>query len=181
MPALKNNRHELFAQQLAQGKKADQAYVFAGFKQNRHNAANLGRQKHILTRISELQAPALRKIEVTVERLAEELGHISFHDLSDVLETRGSKVFLRKKLSELPKSVTAAIASVRATKEGIEVKFHDKLGAISLLGKHKGMFKENIDLKSGETSLADLVIASYEKGKASVAKDKPAEKPKDKG
>ena len=39
MPALKNPRHEAFAQAVARGMSASAAYVEAGYKANRHNAA----------------------------------------------------------------------------------------------------------------------------------------------
>ena len=38
-PALKNPRHEAFAQAGARGMSASAAYVEAGYKANRHNAA----------------------------------------------------------------------------------------------------------------------------------------------
>jgi phage terminase small subunit len=56
MPVLDNPRHELFAQSLAAGKSAAESYVAAGFKENRHNAATLARQQHILDRVAELLA-----------------------------------------------------------------------------------------------------------------------------
>src|SRR6516225_4596290 len=55
MPALKNPRHEALAQALARGMSASAAYVEAGYKANRHNAAALAREKHIRTRVTELQ------------------------------------------------------------------------------------------------------------------------------
>ena len=55
MPALKNPRHEAFAQALARGVSASAAYVEAGYKANRHNAATLAREEHIGTRVTELQ------------------------------------------------------------------------------------------------------------------------------
>jgi phage terminase small subunit len=169
MPALKNNRHELFAQGLAQGKPASEAHVFAGYRRNRHNASTLSKNKTILKRIAEIQAPALKRAEVTIERLAEELAHISTIDVSEVLRVTGTKVYLLKPLADLPKAITATIAALKSTKDGLEVKFHDKLTAIRLLGNHKGMFKENINL-SVEVSLADLVNASLK------AEDKPKDK-----
>ena len=46
-PALKNPRHEAFAQALARGMSASAAYVEAGYKANRHNAAALAlRETH---------------------------------------------------------------------------------------------------------------------------------------
>ena len=59
MPALKNPRHEALAQALARGMSASAAYVEAGYKANRHNAAALAREQHIGTRVTELQEEQL--------------------------------------------------------------------------------------------------------------------------
>lgn len=73
MAVLKNARHEAFAQALASGKKADAAYVEAGFKENRHNAAALARKEHISTRVAEILAKLAKRAEITVHSLADEL------------------------------------------------------------------------------------------------------------
>src|SRR5690606_31741355 len=73
MPVLPNPRHEQFAQALAKGKTADEAYALAGFKPNRGNAATLKAKQSILDRVAELQQRAAAKAEVTVESLAGEL------------------------------------------------------------------------------------------------------------
>jgi hypothetical protein len=83
MPALKNPRHEALAQALARGMSASAAYVEAGYKANRHNAAALAREKHIGTRVAELQeeqlaihkqatAEAVANAKVTIESLIAE-------------------------------------------------------------------------------------------------------------
>jgi phage terminase small subunit len=56
MPALPNARHERFAQEIANGNSAAESYVLAGFKKNRHNAAALAREEHILTRVQHILA-----------------------------------------------------------------------------------------------------------------------------
>src|SRR5262252_5451198 len=58
-PALKNPRHEAFAQALARGTSAAAAYGQAGFKPHRANAATLARKKHISVRVAELQEEQL--------------------------------------------------------------------------------------------------------------------------
>jgi hypothetical protein len=58
MATLTNPRHEDFAQALARGMSASAAYVEAGYKANPHNAAALAREKHIRTRVAELQEAA---------------------------------------------------------------------------------------------------------------------------
>jgi hypothetical protein len=71
------------AQALARGSSATTAYVEAGYKENRHNAATLARKQHILTRVSELQeeqlaihqqatVQAAAKAQVTLESLMAE-------------------------------------------------------------------------------------------------------------
>ena len=59
MLILKNPRHEAFAQALARGMSANAAYVEAGYKPNRHNAAALAREQHISTRVAGLQEQQL--------------------------------------------------------------------------------------------------------------------------
>jgi tagatose-1,6-bisphosphate aldolase non-catalytic subunit AgaZ/GatZ len=56
MPALPNARHERFALEIANGNSAAESYVLAGFKKNRHNAAALAREEHILTRVQHILA-----------------------------------------------------------------------------------------------------------------------------
>lgn len=73
MPVLPNPRHESFAQALAKGKTADEAYALAGFKPNRGNAATLKAKQSILDRVAELQQKGAKKVEVTLESLAAEL------------------------------------------------------------------------------------------------------------
>ena len=83
MRALKNPRHEAFAQAHARGMSASAAYVEAGYKANRHNAAALAREEHIRTRVAELQeeqlaihkqatAQAVANAKVTIESLIAE-------------------------------------------------------------------------------------------------------------
>ena len=43
MPPLRNARHERFVQNLFEGKSANQAYIDAGYKECRQNAARLSK------------------------------------------------------------------------------------------------------------------------------------------
>lgn len=73
MPVLPNPRHERFVQSLFEGNSADKAYVEAGYKANRHNAAALAREEHIATRLVELQTKVAERTLVTVQSLTDEL------------------------------------------------------------------------------------------------------------
>ena len=65
MPVLKNARHERFAQELAKGKTADEAYVEAGFTANRGNAARLKANESIRKRVDEIKSRVAEKAEWT--------------------------------------------------------------------------------------------------------------------
>lgn len=63
MPVLKNARHERFAQELAKGKTADEAYQLAGFKANRGNAATLKANQSVKDRVAEITDNIAEKAE----------------------------------------------------------------------------------------------------------------------
>lgn len=73
MPILENQRHEKFAQQLATGKSASEAYVLAGYKPSRKNASRLRTNEGVVTRVAELQAVAVRSTAITIESICAEL------------------------------------------------------------------------------------------------------------
>jgi hypothetical protein len=73
VPAISNPRHELFAQVLAAGCSATEAYVKAGYRLNKGNAGRLKANERIRKRVEELQARNVQAQEaavgVTIERL----------------------------------------------------------------------------------------------------------------
>ena len=74
MPILRNARHEKFAQELAaNGVSAYQAYINAGFRPSRQNAARLRAKEDIAARVLEIQAAGAKSAEITVASLIEEL------------------------------------------------------------------------------------------------------------
>ncbi len=64
MGVLKNTKWELFAQEILKGETADQAYVNAGYKKNRKNAARLKTNEDIMARIDALKRTAAIKAVV---------------------------------------------------------------------------------------------------------------------
>jgi hypothetical protein len=60
------------AQELAAGKTADAAYVLAGYRENRSNAARLNASQDIQKRVAEIQSVGAERAAVTVETLIAE-------------------------------------------------------------------------------------------------------------
>jgi phage terminase small subunit len=75
MPCLPNSKHERFAQEIAAGNSASKAYVTAGYKEHRHNAAGLARKEHIKARISELLDEREEIARKSTQKAVETLSH----------------------------------------------------------------------------------------------------------
>ena len=73
MPALQNQKWEMFAQGLVEGKSAYQAYQDAGYKENRGNCIRLKETESIVARVKELQTAHVQRHNVTVDSLTNEL------------------------------------------------------------------------------------------------------------
>lgn len=96
--ALKNPKHELFAQYRSEGKTADEAYVLAGYKANRGNAARLNANEGVLLRVRALTDRRARMADVTVEALTKR-----YNDAIDKADTRGSDAAIMAGLNNLAK------------------------------------------------------------------------------
>lgn len=75
--------------------------------------------------------------EEIIDKIISELKKVAFTDFSEIAETLDSEEhadFIRQ-LSRLERYFPA-ISQVKAVKDGVEIKFYDKLKAIELLGKY---------------------------------------------
>ena len=73
-------------------------------------------------------------MELTQERIVEELVAIGFARATDILDVKDGQTLLKEAADG------TAIANLETTPKGVKVKFYDKLKALELLGKHLGMF-----------------------------------------
>lgn len=153
MPTLKNQRHELYCQGVVEGKTSDQAYIDAGYKPGRNNAARLRAKESIQTRIKELKNRALNRHDITVDRILEEYVKIGFFDIRKIFDEHGNL----KLPSELSDDIAGAISSLevvttqkgRGTVEHVaKIRLADKRTALDSLGKQFDMFSEDITIKA---------------------------------
>ena len=77
MPALSNQRHELFAQALAKGETATAAYEAAGYEPNDGNAARLKGNDRVEARVAEILQRAATRAEITVASISDRLLKIA--------------------------------------------------------------------------------------------------------
>jgi hypothetical protein len=77
MPALSNSKWELFAQELAKGKTASEAYELAGYKPNDGNCIRLKGNERVIARVSELMERAAIRAEISIASVTESLLRIA--------------------------------------------------------------------------------------------------------
>ncbi|WP_421904644.1 terminase small subunit [Mameliella sp.] len=147
MSTLKNTRHEAFAQARVAGMTIDAAYVEAGYKTNRSNAARMNANEHIRQRIRELQDAAAEQAELTAAQVLEETGQIAFSDIRQLFDPDGNLL----PVAAMPENAARAIQSIKVTSKAVpgsetgetiittEIKFWDKNAALDRLFRHFGL------------------------------------------
>lgn len=173
MPQLSITSQEIFAQNVARGKSLTDAQLIAGYEQNSGNAHTLSHQPAVLLRINELKGIIAARAQVSGERVLAEMARIAFANISDAVRIVDGKVQALD-TDRLSPDIQAAIAEISEGRDGIKVKLHDKRAALENLGKHLGLFKENIDLNVN-VSLSDLVNGSYSLEHGEVKPAAPAQ------
>ena len=92
-----------------------------------------------------------RKIDVTAERVLNELAKIAFVDSTQFFPKKVDGRYVAVEAEKLPAEVRAAMSSMRVTKAGISVQAHDKVKALQLLGQYLAMWTDRteIDIPAG--------------------------------
>lgn len=166
MPALKNPKHERFAQEVAKGVSGAKAWIAAGYDTNAKAAAvsanRMLKQPSIAMRVDELLERkatieakateiAIEKSGITKAAVLEELAKIGFANMLDYIKPQDDG-YAYVDLSKLTRDQAAAITEVvvEEYKEGrgedardvkrVKFKLADKKGALVDIGKHLGMF-----------------------------------------
>lgn len=139
---------------------ATQAAIRAGYSER--TAKETGYENltkpHIAAAIEKAMEKRADKVEITQERVLEELSYIAFNDTTDVVQIETTiemnpiteqeepyQTVIIRNTSELTKAQRRAIKSIKQTKYGIEVQFHDKEKALELLGRHMKMFTDKVE------------------------------------
>jgi hypothetical protein len=86
--------------------------------------------------------------EWQIDRIKRELRDLAAVDLSRIFNEDGSQ----KPFHDWPSDIQRAVSSIKKGKDGTEIKFHDKLKAIELIGRASGAFKEKVE-HSGSVNL----------------------------
>ena len=98
-----------------------------------------------------------RAYAITEQAILRELSAIAFSDFTDFVRVEDGQVQITESRS-LDYSRRAAIASIKDTGKGVEIKLHDKQKALELLAKYLGLFEraDNPEDRAVRVELAGL-------------------------
>ena len=127
--------------------KKEQTAAQAGSRMLR----NVKVAKYITERMEERQ----RRTEITQDMVLQELAAIAFARVTDYVSVMGGMAQV-KDTDQLSDSQIAAIAGIKETQNGIEVKLGSKEKTLELLGRHLGMWNDKLDV-SGDMDMKIVV------------------------
>jgi phage terminase small subunit len=167
-----NDRQQKFCDEYLIDLNATQAAIRAGYSEK--TAKSIGQRLltyvDIQNYISERKQDRVERTEITQDMVLKELALIAFSKATDyasvvektaytqnkdgervpMIDANGKPITFKTVEAVLTEELTEdqkrALASVKEGKNGIEVKPHDKVRALELLGKHMGMWTDNLQV-----------------------------------
>lgn len=148
---------------------ATQAALRAGY--SKKTAYSIGvenlRKPEIQAEIQKRQNRLRNKLEITQEKVLQELAAIAFANGSDfakVVNIGSLPTVEMIPTDELPPEKLPAIAGIKTTQTGVEVKLHDKVKALELIGKYLSLFDGAAEQGQSENNLFDAINSCGEGG-----------------
>jgi len=160
-----NPKQQRFVDEYLIDLNASRAAAAAGYAKASSNVtgARLLASPNIKLAIKDANKLKAKQLTVSKEQVVAELAKLAFSDITDFIEVReidlietgldGEQTTRKVKFVDvfttegMPKIKTAAIQSIKQTKDGIEIKLHDKGKALEMLGRHLGVFEVDNDQK----------------------------------
>ncbi len=147
-------KQKLFCKYYLISLNATDAAIKAGY--SKKTATETGsenlRKPHIAEYVQKLMDKRAEKIEITADKVLQEIAKLAFSNPTDYIEITGFGV----KIKDLSNLDTTCIAGAKdsfdkeGSYNGTEVKFYDKTKNLELLGRHLGLFKDKVELSVDE-------------------------------
>ncbi|KAF5030030.1 Terminase small subunit [anaerobic digester metagenome] len=166
------DKQKRFVDEYLKDLNATQAAIRSGYSQKSaaRIAIELLNKTHVQAEIQRRQSKREKRTKVTQDMVVKELARVAFANGSEFAKVTEQPVFdalgvplvdkdgkqltrqcvVLTPTEQLTSDQRAAIAGIKEGKNGIEVATCDKVKALELLGRHLGMFTDNVKL-SGTT------------------------------
>lgn len=179
-------KQKRFVQEYFVDFNATQAAIRAGYSEK--SAEVIGyenlRKPQIAAEIKKQQDRLQSKLAITQEKVLAELAAIAFANGADFASVNANGLIAIKATSQVPKEKLPAIAGIKYTNRGmgVEIKLHDKVRALELLGKHLGVFdRQQGGTDPQENNIFDVINQSTRKelDTSAIPEIEPPAKPGD--
>lgn len=144
-------KQKIFCDEYLVDLNATQAAIRAGYsaKTAYSIGSELLKEPEIRARVDKALAERSKRTGINADRVLAELAKVAFMDATDVIDTQTGGVRENAKSED-----TACIAGIKTkvtSGDGFdsverEIRLCDKVKALELLGKHLGMFQDNIKI-----------------------------------
>jgi len=146
-----SNKQKLFCDEYLIDLNVTQAAIRSGYSNSYANkkAFLLMEKPEIKKYMDKRMKDREKRTEITQDMVLEELRKIALAKPTDFFEVEDMGQYKRVNIiatKNIPEDKVAAIASIKQGANGIEVKLHDRLRALELIGKHLGMFKDKVEV-----------------------------------
>lgn len=153
-------KQKLFVQEYLIDLNATQAAIRAGYSPD--TAYSIGnenlRKPEIKNAIDKAMAERSRRTGISQDRVLQELAKIGFANITDVVDPDTAKIRFDAKEEDL-----ACIQSIKIKPNEWgterEIKMYDKKAALVDIGKHLGMFKENVNVNVETSEKLDDILS----------------------
>jgi len=167
-----SNKRRAFVEEYLHDFNATQAAIRAGYSpktaysQGPRLLDNVEVNAAIKTRLDELKMSA--------EEVLVKLGEQARSDIATFIEATTQRVFLL----DMEKVVENGhlVKKIRYTKDGPEIELYSSQKALELLGKHHGLFKQEVIIQGGDKPLTIGVIDDWS---ARAGRNRPTSRPSD--
>lgn len=168
MAKLPNVKQEQFCKEFLIDLNAMRAYgrVYGVKPSNEGNANRLHHQPKVEARIKELMAVRESKTETKSLNVISELEKIAKAKMIDVFKIDAGGFLTIKHLDDIPEDCRSAIESIETVSLGgdkgvaMKIKFHSKIKALELLGRHFGLFNDRLEIGVKPKTIEDLIRSS---------------------
>jgi phage terminase small subunit len=155
------DKQRLFVAEYVKDLNAAAAARRAGYKHS-DNGRQLRAKAHVAAAIEKAIQARVERTRVDADKVVRELAKLGFSDWRELGSWSNEGVDL-KDSGEITDEAAATVKDVSMTKERrygrngdlietthTSLKLHDKKGALELLGRHLGIFRDNFNIGTGE-------------------------------
>lgn len=173
-------QREIYAMQLAAGKQQTEAFRVAyptclkwPQQRVRSAASTLAKDPKVIARIDELRAPALARLDVTIERVLQERARLAFFDIRKLLDANGNPLPIEQLDDDTAAAISGvefetethtkadeAAAATHVTTRTAKLKLADKNASLTALEKHLGMYADD----AGKGFVLNIQINRWQPG-----------------